>query len=113
MKREAAAALYVRAGNDTVPGVGRILLAGEAGGFMSPTSGEGISYALKSGAVAGRAIASSSPEGAVTAFGELSQPLQRDIARKLRWLPVMESNVGKYLGGITPTPIVSYMTKGL
>ena len=32
---------------------------------------------------------------------------------ELRWLPVMESNVGKYLGGLTPTPIVSYMTRSL
>ena len=53
VKREAAAALYVRTGEDTVPGVGRVLLAGEAGGFMSPTSGEGISYALETGFQAG------------------------------------------------------------
>jgi len=53
VKREAGVALSVRGAKDIVPGAGRVLLAGEAGGFMSPTSGEGISYALNSGALAG------------------------------------------------------------
>jgi flavin-dependent dehydrogenase len=38
-------------------GDGRILLAGEAAGLVSPSSGEGISFALESGAAAGRAAA--------------------------------------------------------
>ncbi|HEY3317303.1 MAG TPA: FAD-dependent monooxygenase [Coriobacteriia bacterium] len=113
LAREAWVALSVRSTCDVVPGAGRVLLAGEAAGFMSPTSGEGISYALKSGALAGRAVARSSPDDALAAFAEASRPLQRDIRRKLRWLPVMESEVGKYLGGITPSAIVSAMTKGL
>ncbi len=111
--REAWVALSVRSRTDVVPGEGRVLLAGEAGGFMSPTSGEGISYALRSGALAGRAVAVSSPDEALGVFAASSMPLQRDIRRKLRWLPVMESEFGKYLGGMTPTSIVSAMTKGL
>ena len=113
LEREAWVALSVRSREDIVPGAGRVLLAGEAGGFMSPTSGEGISYALRSGSVAGKAIAGSAPNDALAAFTVGARPLLRDIKRKLRWLPFMESDVGKYLGGLTPAPIVSAVTHGL
>lgn len=113
VKREAAAALSVRRPGDVVPGVGRVLLTGEAGGFMSPTSGEGISYALNSGTKAGRAIAEAGPEGAVAAFAAAVSPVRGNIARKLRWLPFMESRAGKYLAGFVPAPMVSRVTEGL
>jgi flavin-dependent dehydrogenase len=112
-RREAWVALQVRSKEDVVPGVGRVLLAGEAAGFMSPTSGEGISYALKTGHFAGRAVANSEPGSALEAYASATKAVQRDIRRRLMFLPVMESRVGKYLGGLTPTPVVSYMTKGL
>ena len=73
-KREACAALYLRTPRDVTPGAGRVLLAGEAGGFMSPTSGEGISYALRSSRLAGQAIAASRPDDAVEAFRALAAP---------------------------------------
>lgn len=38
------------------PGSGRILLAGEAAGFISPSSAEGISFALRSGALLAGAL---------------------------------------------------------
>jgi flavin-dependent dehydrogenase len=113
LEREAWVALSVRSRQDVVPGIGRVLLAGEAGGFMSPTSGEGISYALRSGALAGKAIAASDARTAVDAYTASARSILRDIRRRLRWLPVMESETGKYLGGLTPTPIVSAMTKNL
>jgi len=37
-------------------GEGEVLLVGEAAGLVSPSSGEGISFALSSGAAAGRAV---------------------------------------------------------
>jgi flavin-dependent dehydrogenase len=113
VRREAWVALQVRSKGDVVLGKQRVLLAGEAGGFMSPTSGEGISYALTSGSLAGKAVAASSPDAALAAYVATTRPLQRDIRRRLRFLPIMESDFGKYLGGMTPTPIVSYMTRGL
>lgn len=110
--REASAALYLRSRDDVVCGSGRVLLAGEAGGFMSPTSGEGISYALASGRAAG--LASAGPaEEALDRYLALTEPLRRDIARRLRWLPLMESRAGKYLAGFVPEPIVSRVTMGL
>jgi flavin-dependent dehydrogenase len=112
-RREAWVALQVRSSGDVVPGAGRVLLTGEAAGFMSPTSGEGISYALKSGAACGIAVARSKPEAALDAYLGRTKALRRDIARRLMFLPVMESRFGKYMAGLTPTPVVSMMTKGL
>lgn len=113
VKREASVALHVRSADDVVPGRGRVLLAGEAGGFMSPTSGEGISYALNSGAAAGLAIASSTPDQALAAYTDAVGHIGANIRRKLRWLPFMESSWGKYLAGFVPAPIVSKVTEGL
>jgi flavin-dependent dehydrogenase len=112
-KREACAALYLRSTSDIVPGWGRVLLAGEAGGCMSPSSGEGISYALRSGIEAGRAIGGHAPEDALDVFTAAMAPMRADTARRLRWLPLMESRAGKYVAGFVPTPIVSWITRGL
>ena len=111
--REACAARYVRHASDIRAGVGRVLLAGEAGGFMSPTSGEGISYALRSGSLAGEAIAGESGEDALAAYRRSVSPLASDIRRRLRWLPLMESRAGKYLAGFAPASLVSRVTQGL
>lgn len=113
VKREACSALYLRTPADVVPGVGRVLLAGEAGGFMSPSSGEGISYAIRSGILAGKALAANKPTAALAYYVGTTDTLRRDIYRRLRWLPFMESRFGKWVGGLTPTWIVSKITEGL
>jgi flavin-dependent dehydrogenase len=112
-KREAWIALSVRSRSDVVPGHGRVLLCGEAGGFMSPTSGEGISYALNTGRLAGLAVAQHAPNDCLAAYAEAASHISGNIHRKLKWLPFMESRTGKYLAGYVPTPIVSAVTKGL
>lgn len=113
VKREAWVALSVREPGDVMRGEGRVLLAGEAGGFMSPSSGEGISYALNTGWLAGTAIAETLGAGALTAYEAATRHVTQNIRRKLKWLPFMESRTGKYLAGFVPTPIVSRVTKGL
>ncbi|NTU71961.1 MAG: hypothetical protein HGB10_09125 [Coriobacteriia bacterium] len=113
VKREAWVALSVRHRDDVVPGIGRVLLAGEAAGFMSPSSGEGISYALNTGRLAGTAVADSAPGRALDSYSSATAHIAANIARKLKWLPFMESRTGKYLAGFVPTPIVSRITKGL
>ena len=113
VKREAAVALSVRSAGDVVQGKGRVLLAGEAAGFMSPTSGEGISYAMNSGYLAGQAVASRSADDALAEYADASAHIARNIRRKLRWLPFMESPTGKYLAGFVPAPLVSRVTEGL
>jgi geranylgeranyl reductase family protein len=40
-----------------VPGKGRVILAGDAAGLVDPLTGEGIAYALESGALAANAVA--------------------------------------------------------
>lgn len=113
LKREAWSAIAVRRATDTCCGAGRVLLAGEAGGFMSPTSGEGISYALNTGMMAGTAVAANPPDEALTAYVRAAEPVVRNIRRKLKWLPFMESQLGKFIAGYIPQPIVSRVTKGL
>jgi flavin-dependent dehydrogenase len=113
VKREACSALYLRTKADIVPGSGRVLLAGEAGGFMSPTSGEGISYAVRSGILAGRAVGGGPAAGALESYTRSTAPLRNDIERRLRWLPFMESRFGKWVGGLTPTWVVSRITESL
>jgi len=113
VKREAWVALTVRHRSDVVRGRGRVLLAGEAGGFMSPTSGEGISYALNTGRLAGQAVAGHAPMEALAGYEHATSHIAANISRKLKWLPFMESRSGKYLAGFVPTPIVSRITRGL
>ena len=113
VKREAWVALSVRHVSDIVRGEGRVLLAGEAGGFMSPSSGEGISYALNTGRLAGTAVAENDGAASLAAYEAATAHICSNVARKLRWLPFMESRAGKYLAGFVPTSIVSRITKGL
>lgn len=113
VNREACTALYVRSVDDVVPGQGRVLLAGEAGGFLSPTSGEGISYAVNTGRLAGTAVAENDPSSALGAYAAGTADIRANIGRKFRWLPMMESRTGKFFAGFIPKPIVSRVTHGL
>jgi len=68
-----------RAKRDLFGGSKRVLLAGEAAGLVSPSSGEGLSFAITSGAAAGRAAAGPSPQAA---YEEPFRRLARRVARK-------------------------------
>jgi flavin-dependent dehydrogenase len=50
-----------RARHELFGGSGAVLLAGEAAGLVSPSSGEGLSFAIESGAAAGRAAGAADP----------------------------------------------------
>jgi len=80
---------------------------------MSPTSGEGISYAVNTGRLAGEAIAAGDAAGALSRYAVAIEPVRRNIARKFRWLPLMESRMGKYVAGFMPETLVSRVTHGL
>jgi flavin-dependent dehydrogenase len=62
-------------------GYRRILLVGEAAGFMSPSSAEGISYALRSGANLARAFAFG-PEAVAERYVASSWPLAARVGVK-------------------------------
>ncbi|MDP6381037.1 MAG: hypothetical protein QF662_06800 [Phycisphaerae bacterium] len=61
------------------PGTGAVMLTGEAAGLISPSSGEGLSFAIESGVAAGRAAASESP---TTAYAREFRRLKRRVAGK-------------------------------
>ena len=121
VRREAGTATQVRTLQDVVDGSGRVFLAGEAAGLMSPSSGEGISFALNSGQRAGRSLAAGLRAGTGREAVELARanyqgalaPIRRNIARRLMFFPVMNSDWGKWLGGSMPTPLVSWVTQFL
>lgn len=117
VKRETWIAAHLTRPSDLVAGQGRILLAGEGGGFLSCTSGEGISFALNSGGMAGRAVAESvmagsrAGEDALDRYERALRPLKRNLAFRMRVFPFMNSSVGKNLACHIPTPLVSRLTE--
>ena len=110
IKREAWVAPKHRSIADISPGRGRVLLTGEAGGYISPTSGEGISWALDSGRAAGRAIAADCGAETIDLYRAGVAHLRRDIARRLMAFPIMNSRWGKTLMGYVPKPLISKAT---
>lgn len=62
-------------------GRGRVLLTGEAAGFISPSSAEGISYALRSGADLAHAL-ESGLEGAGSRYVSAAWPLALKVGAK-------------------------------
>ena len=119
VRREGGLAIQVRSARDVIAGSGSTLMAGEAAGIMSPSSGEGISFALNSGILAGRAVAAAlaEPRGdrsdAVAAYDAALAPIRRNIAFRLKFFPIMNSSWGKWVGGCVPTPIISKITEHL
>lgn len=68
-----------RARKQLYPGSGTVLLVGEAAGLVSPSSGEGISFALLSGSAAGRAATAESPD---KPYGRYFSHLSRGLMAK-------------------------------
>lgn len=73
-----------------IPGQGQVLLAGDAAGLVEPITGEGIAFALQSGAMAGAAILESLRHGgpALPRYQRDYAAIARDFrhANRLRWL---------------------------
>jgi len=110
IKREAWIAPKHKSINDICPGVGRVLLAGEAGGYISPTSGEGISWALDSGRAAGRAIAQDLGDATLATYTVDVKHLRNDIRRRLWAFPIMNTRWGKTFMGYVPQSLISKAT---
>jgi flavin-dependent dehydrogenase len=110
IKREAWIAPKHKSIHDICPGKGRVLLTGEAGGYISPTSGEGISWALDSGRGAGKAIALDQGVDTLRTYSASVKHLRNDIRRRLWAFPIMSSRWGKTLMGYMPRSLVSKAT---
>lgn len=109
--REAWTAVKVNSVKDIVGGVGRVLLAGEANAIMSPSSGEGISFALNSGKLVGLAVATQGKHGdaqmVLDAYNASLAPIKKCIGRKLKYYPIINSRFGKWMGGNSPMALVN------
>ncbi len=68
-----------------IPGRGRVLLAGDAAGLVDPLTGEGIAWAVLSGALAAAAaaaaLAAGRPETALPRYARALRPVRRELAR--------------------------------
>ena len=118
LKREGWIAPRHRTADDVgwgkVDGKGAVLLAGEAGGFISPTSGEGISWALDTGRVAGQVIAQyDDPQMMLDAYQQQTVRLKTDIGRRLKIYPFMTSKMGKKMTKFIPEFVISRVTQNL
>lgn len=84
LEYERAAAPVVRPARPSHITLGRrdVLLAGEAAGHISPSSAEGISYALRSGAAVASALAHG-VEGAAERYSIAAWPLTSEVCAKL------------------------------
>jgi geranylgeranyl reductase family protein len=67
-----------------VPGRGRVLLAGDAGGFVNGFTAEGIYYGMVSGELAARAIVSTPPGAEAALAKRYSRLCNREIGAELR-----------------------------
>lgn len=67
------------------PCSGRLILAGDAGGFVEPLFGEGIFYALATGAHAASAVLLGLRAGGAAARGEYARLLSRTVRPELVW----------------------------
>jgi geranylgeranyl diphosphate/geranylgeranyl-bacteriochlorophyllide a reductase len=69
-------------------GIESLAFIGEAGGFISPTSAEGLSYAFRSALAFSEALLSGADD-AVSAYMKKGKDLRRDIILKLAKMPFM------------------------
>jgi geranylgeranyl reductase family protein len=81
---------------------GRVLVAGDAAGLLEPWTREGISFALRSGRMAGEAAASGDLDAYAARIDADLAPQQRAGATMLR---VMEKLPRAYHWGIARTPV--------
>ena len=114
IKREAWVALSVRHTGDVVPGDGRVLLAGEAGGFMSPTLGRGHLLRAQHRPPGRHRDRRGRTRRGPRRLPQADAPTSRATSRaSCSGCRSWSRAPGKYLAGFVPTPIVSRITKGL
>ncbi len=81
VKKEGAFILRPTGANQINTGMSKIALIGEAAGWISPSSAEGLSYAFKSASYLARAIRQNQGDFLDT-YSKLSAPLKRNIILK-------------------------------
>ena len=87
-KKEGCHLLRPLSSKDICFGEGSVALIGEASGLVSPTSAEGISYAMLSGDALGRAILEDK-ENFLELYEQNAKYLKKNIDSKMRKYPIM------------------------
>lgn len=88
LRREGALLFRPQGLAQLCPGGGRVALLGEAAGWISPSSAEGLSYAFRS-AIALTDALRDGPDGAPARYAAATGSLRRNIALKLLKSPFM------------------------
>ncbi|HIP29296.1 MAG TPA: FAD-binding protein [Sulfurospirillum arcachonense] len=91
-KREGCHLLRPMSSKDICLGEDSVALIGEASGLVSPTSAEGISYAMLSGDALGRAILEDK-ENFLDLYKRNGKSLKKNIDSKMRKYPVMYNQI--------------------
>jgi geranylgeranyl reductase family protein len=94
---------------DSPLGKGRVLVCGDAAGLLEPWTREGISFAVRSGAMAGR-IAARAALGQATSpvrdyTDEISSSLALEMAAGFRFLSAFERHPAIMNSALTRTPV--------
>ena len=85
--------LIPQGGNKTRAALGRVLLAGDAAGFVDAFTGEGICYALASGKIAGRVIGEVPAHEVARAYQERCK---KDFGEELRYALFFSKMMHRY-----------------
>jgi flavin-dependent dehydrogenase len=88
VKREGALLVRPQHAGQLCTGTDRVALLGEAAGWISPSSAEGISYAFRSAMAMADALRDG-PEDALTRYAANTAALRRNISLKLAKSPFM------------------------
>lgn len=93
------------------PGRGRVLLAGDAGGFVNGFTAEGIYYAMVTGELAARTVAAETPLHVRTLASRYRKACDREIGVELRDSVVLQrylfghpGRIGQVVAGIPQAP---------
>lgn len=93
------------------PGRGRVLLAGDAGGFVNGFTAEGIYYAMVSGDLAGRAVSETTPATVGSMAARYRRACEAEVGAELRdsvliqrYLFADRSRIGQIVSGAARSP---------
>jgi len=91
VKKEAAMVLNPRSIKDIILGDNKIILVGEAAGFISPNASEGISFALRSGYNCAKAL-NENFRNVSKKYQDLCKPLVKEIEDKIKKFNILSNS---------------------
>ena len=106
--RNGAKLLRPRPFGSVICGRERVFLCGEAAGLISPSSAEGISYAIRSAVVLGKVLLNGR-KGKMETYDEHLKPLKTEIALKSAKSPIMYGKTAR--GLVFATRVLSIKTE--